>query len=344
MAQVLRPLSDRFKAKDFPALLVGLGAPDDAAVYRINDTTAIIQTMDFFPPVVDDAYAFGAITAANAMSDVYAMGGEVILALNIAAWRDDLPLELLSEIFRGGADKVAEAGAAIAGGHTITDNEPKFGLSVTGVVHPDHIATKGGARVGDVLVLTKPLGSGLITTAGKNGVASEAHLQNAIDWMSRLNRGAAQAMQQVGIKCATDITGYGLLGHAYEIAEASNVALKFRANALPILDGALEYARQKQIPGGAGRNKLYLAGKVEFTRTLDDDRGHPSASSGQALGDLYEILFDPQTSGGLLIAAPETKLDALVRALDSHGSAHWIIGETTDNRQQIADKKSITIV
>lgn len=308
----MRPLSDKFKAQDFPALLVGLGAPDDAAVYRINDTTALIQTLDFFPPVVDDAYAFGAITAANAMSDVYAMGGEVILALNLAAWRDDLPLELLSEIFRGGADKVAEAGAAIAGGHTITDQEPKYGLSVTGIVHPDRVVTKGRARVGDVLVLTKPLGSGLITTAGKNGVASDAYLQNAIAWMSRLNRGAAQAMQEIGIRCATDITGYGLLGHAYEIAEASKVALRFRADALPILDGALEYAHQKQIPGGAGRNKLYLEHKVEFTRTLDDD--------------LCEIFYDPQTSGGLLISVAEAKLDTLTRALKSRGVEHWIIG------------------
>lgn len=271
--------------------------------------------MDFFPPVVDEAYAFGAITAANAMSDVYAMGGEVLLALNIAAWREDLPWELLTEIFRGGADKVAEAGAAIAGGHTITDNEPKYGLSVTGVVHPDHIITKGGARAGDILILTKPLGAGLITTAGKNGAASDAHLQNAIAWMSKLNRGAAQAMQEVGIQCATDITGYGLLGHAYEIAQASGVALQFNADALPVLDGALEYARQKQIPGGAGRNKLYLDEKIEFARTLDDEH--------------TEILFDPQTSGGLLIAVAATKFDALTRALKSRGVEYWIVGQVS---------------
>lgn len=326
----MRPLSDKFKAQDFPALLVGLDAPDDAAVYRINATTAIIQTLDFFPPVVDDAYSFGAITAANAMSDVYAMGGQVILALNLAAWRDDLPLELLSEIFRGGADKVAEAGAAIAGGHTVIDQEPKYGLSVTGTVHPDHIITKAGARVGDLLVLTKPLGTGLITTAGKNGVASDAHLQNAIDWMSRLNRGGAQAMQAIGVQCATDITGYGLLGHAHEIAEASGVALQFRADALPILDGALLYAQQKQIPGGAGRNKLFLEGKFEFTRALDEE--------------LYEIFFDPQTSGGLLIAVPGSQTDALIRALDANGTAHWVIGEVTDIRQQTTDKIHISIV
>ena len=314
----MRPLSDKFQAKDFPALLVGLNAPDDAAVYRINDTTAIIQTLDFFPPVVDDAYAFGVITAANAMSDVYAMGGEVLFALNLAAWRDDLPLEILSDVMRGAADKVAEAGAAIAGGHTITDDEPKFGLSVTGVVHPDRIVKKSGARVGDVLVLTKPLGSGLITTAGKNGVASAAHLQNAIEWMSRLNRAAAQAMQEINVKCATDITGYGLLGHAFEIAEASGVALRFRADALPVLDGALEYARQKQIPGGAGRNKTYLDGKVEFERELNED--------------LHEILFDPQTSGGLLMAVPAAQIDALTRALQSRGVSGWVVGEVIAGR------------
>ena len=312
MAQVLRPLADKFKSQDFPALLVGLGAPDDAAVYKINDTTAIIQTMDFFPPVVDDAYSFGAITAANAMSDVYAMGGEVLLALNIAAWRDDLPLELLTEIFRGGADKVAEAGAAIAGGHTVTDKEPKYGLSVTGTVHPDRITTKGGARVGDILILTKPLGSGLITTAGKNGAASESHLQNAIAWMSKLNRGAAQAMQEIGVRCATDITGYGLLGHAYEIADASQVALLFNADALPILDGALEYASKNQIPGGSGRNKLYLDDKIKFTRELPKE--------------LYEILFDPQTSGGLFIAVPSDKIDAMQRALVSRKVEYWLVG------------------
>jgi selenide,water dikinase len=313
LAQVLRPLSEKFKAASFPALLVGLGAPDDAAVYRINDTTAIIQTLDFFPPVVDDPYAFGAIAAANALSDVYAMGGEVLLALNLAAWRDDLPLEVLSDIFRGAADKVAEAGGAIAGGHTITDDEPKFGLAVTGIVHPDRVVKKTGAHVGDILMLTKPLGSGLITTAAKNGAASPAHLQNAIDWMTRLNRGAAQAMQAVGVKCATDVTGYGLLGHAYEIVEASGVSLRFRADALPVLDGAPEYARKRQIPGGAGRNKSYLEGKVEFSKALDDA--------------FYEILFDPQTSGGLLIAVSSADSDALARALESRQVAHWIVGD-----------------
>jgi selenide,water dikinase len=321
--------------KDYPALLVGLGAPDDAAVYRVDDTTAIIQTLDFFPPVVDDAYSFGAIAAANAMSDVYAMGGEVLFALNLAAWRDDLPLETLSDVLRGAADKVAEAGAAIAGGHTIVDDEPKFGLSVTGRVHPDHIIKKSGARIGDVLVLTKPVGSGLITTAGKNGVVSNAHLQNAIVWMLRLNRGAAQAMQEIGIQSATDVTGYGLLGHAYEMAEASGVAMRFRVDAVPVLDGALEYARQKQIPGGAGRNKLFMDGKVAFIKELPEDR--------------YEILFDPQTSGGILMAVPAAQLGAMERALDSRGVMHWVVGEviqkkTSERRQQSTDEPPISVV
>jgi selenide, water dikinase len=321
--------------KDYPALLIGLGAPDDAAVYRIDESTAIIQTLDFFPPVVDDAYSFGAITAANAMSDVYAMGGEVLFALNLAAWRDDLPLETLSEVMRGAADKVAEAGAAIAGGHTVIDNEPKFGLSVTGRVHPDHIIKKSGAQIGDLLVLTKPLGTGLITTAGKNGVVSDAHLQNAIAWMARLNRGAAQAMQEIGIRSATDVTGYGLLGHAYEMAQASDVAMRIRADALPVLDGALEYARKKQIPGGAGRNKLFLDGKVAFIKALPDDR--------------YEIFFDPQTSGGLLMAVPAAQLGAMEHALDSRGVPHWVIGEvihaaTSEHRRQGIDGPHISVV
>jgi selenide,water dikinase len=313
LAQVLRPLSNEFPAKDFPALIVGISEPDDAAVYRINDTTAIIQTMDFFPPVVDDPYAFGAIAAANAMSDIYAMGGEVLFALNLAAWNEEIPLQVLSDIMRGGADKVAEAGGAIAGGHTVTDNEPKYGLSVTGTVHPDRVITKSGARVGDVLFLTKPLGTGLITTAGKNETVSEPHLQNAIDWMMRLNRSAMQAMQKMNVRCATDVTGYALLGHAYEIAQASNVALRVRALALPILDGALEYARKKQIPGGAGRNKLYLEGKVKFEEKVDED--------------LNAILFDPQTSGGLLIAVTSENAARLADELTSRNVSHWIIGD-----------------
>src|SRR5512136_704795 len=193
LAHVLRPLQDRFNRADYPDLLVGLGQPDDAAVYRFAPDRAIIQTTDFFPPVVDDAYSFGAIAAANAMSDVYAMGGEVLFALNIAAFPEDLDIEILGDIMRGSADKVAEAGGVIAGGHTVRDREPKYGLAVTGVAHPDHLLTKGGARAGEVLYLAKSLGAGVVTTALKREQADPAHVQAAVESMVQLNRAAAHA-------------------------------------------------------------------------------------------------------------------------------------------------------
>jgi selenide, water dikinase len=293
-------------------LLVGLGAPDDAAVYRIADDRAIIQTMDFFPPVVDDAYTFGAIAAANAMSDVYAMGGEVLFGLNIAAWREDLPLELLSEILRGGAEKMREGGGVIAGGHTITDQEPKYGIAVTGMVNPQHIMTKGGAQVGDVLMLTKPLGTGILTTAGKRGIVPENILQNAIRWMMTLNRNASHAARAAGIRSATDITGYSLLGHAYEMASASNVQFQFQRNQLPILDGAFELAKQGSIPGGTARNRDYLRDKVFLPENLT--------------GEWDALLFDPQTSGGLLMAVPREKLDVLLQEFKTREVQPWIVG------------------
>ncbi len=311
--QVLRPLAGQFNLKDFPNLLVGLGAPDDAAVYRIDDARAIIQTMDFFPPVVDDAYAYGAIAAANAMSDIYAMGGEVLLGLNIVAWREDLPLELLTEILRGGGDKMAEGGGVIAGGHTITDKEPKYGIAVTGVARPDAIFTKRGAQVGDVLILTKPLGTGILTTAGKNGTAAAGDLENAIAWMLKLNRGASHAAHAVGLRSATDITGYSLLGHAYDMADASGVAFQIELKQLPVLDGALDLARQGQTPGGTARNRDYLHDKVFLPKELSDE--------------WEALLFDPQTSGGLLLPVPAAKLDALVHELDARSVAHWQIGQ-----------------
>ncbi len=286
--------------------------PDDAAVYRIGDERAIIQTMDFFPPVVDDAYAYGAIAAANAMSDIYAMGGEVLLGLNIVAWREDLPLELLTEILRGGGDKMAEGGGVIAGGHTITDKEPKYGIAVTGVARPDAIFTKRGAQVGDVLILTKPLGTGILTTAGKNGAATAGDLEKAIAWMLKLNRGASQAAQAVGLRSATDITGYSLLGHAYEMADASGIAFQIELKQLPVLDGALELARQGQTPGGTARNRDYLRDKVFLPKELSDE--------------WEALLFDPQTSGGLLLPVPAAKLDALIHELDARRVAHWQIG------------------
>lgn len=297
-------------------LLVGLGAPDDAAVYRIADDRAIIQTMDFFPPVVDDAYAFGAIAAANAMSDVYAMGGEVLFGLNIAAWREDLPLELLSEILRGGAEKMRQGGAVIAGGHTITDQEPKYGLAVTGMVNPQEIMTKGGAQRGDTLILTKPLGTGILTTAGKRGIVEPDVLDKAIRWMMTLNRDASLTARAAGIRSVTDITGYALLGHAYEMAHASGVQFRIQRDHLPVLDGALELAGQGSIPGGTARNRDYLRDKVLFTEDLSPEWD--------------ALLFDPQTSGGLLMAVPHAKLDTLIKELDTRAVAHWKIGNVVE--------------
>lgn len=293
-------------------LLVGLGAPDDAAVYRIDAERAIIQTMDFFPPVVDDAYAFGAIAAANAMSDVYAMGGDVLFGLNIAAWREDLPLELLSEILRGGAEKMREGGGVIVGGHTITDKEPKYGVAVTGMVNPQNILTKAGARVGDVLILTKPLGTGILTTAGKRGTISEDALQNAIRWMMTLNQAASHAARAVGLKSVTDITGYALLGHAYEMANASGVQFHFALDKLPVLDDALALAQAGNVPGGTARNRDYLRDKVLLPENLSDAWD--------------ALLFDPQTSGGLLMAVPREKLDTLLHEFQTRNVAYWMVG------------------
>lgn len=296
-------------------LLVGLAAPDDAAVYRLAEDRAIIQTMDFFPPVVDDAYTFGAIAAANAMSDVYAMGGEVLFGLNIAAWREDLPLELLAEILRGGAEKMREGGGVIAGGHTITDKEPKYGIAVTGMVNPREIFTKAGAQIGDILILTKPLGTGILTTAGKNGIVSEDDLNTAIRWMLTLNRDAARAAHKAGIRSATDISGYALLGHAYEMASASQVRFEFELKRLPVLDGAFDLVKRGSMPGGTARNRDYLRDKVFLPQDLSDEWDG--------------VLFDPQTSGGLLLAVAPDKIDMLVNAFRERAVAHWMVGQVT---------------
>lgn len=314
----MRPLAAQFQASRFPDLLVGLGAPDDAAVYRLNANQAIISTIDFFPPVVDDPYFYGAIAAANAMSDVYAMGGEVLLGLNIAAWRDDLPLELLSEVFRGGAEKMAEGGGVIAGGHTITDKEPKYGIAVMGVVHPEQVFTKGGARPGDILVLTKPLGTGILTTAGKNGKVTPVHLDVAIEWMVKLNRDAAHAACAAGLSCVTDITGYSLIGHAYEMAAASRVGFQIELGSLPVLEGALNCARAGQIPGGTRRNRDYLRDKVSVPTDLTEEWD--------------ALLFDPQTSGGLLMAVSPLLREGLIREFDARHVAHWQVGRVVDGK------------
>ena len=305
-----------------PDLLIGLDVSDDAAVYKINPTTAMIQTVDFFPPIVDDPYSYGAIAAANALSDVYAMGGRPVLALAIAAFPDDLPHSMIQAIMQGGADKVAEAGAVLGGGHTVVDKEPKYGLCVTGLIDPQRITPKAGAQVGDRLLLTKPLGTGLITTAAKQDRCDPAHLEAAIASMLTLNRQAAELAAQVTIHGATDITGFGLLGHADEIARHSAVGLRVRLADLPALPGALDYAAAELAPGGLYRNKAYLEQNSYLRYAASADLGPSSAA--------YKLLlFDPQTSGGLLFVLPPADAAALSAICAAAAQPCWDIGEIT---------------
>jgi selenide,water dikinase len=315
LAQVLRPLAGMFPAEDYPNLLVGLGAPDDAAVYRLSPDQAIIETADFFPPIVDDAFTFGAIAAANALSDVYAMGGRPLFAINLVAFPEDLPPEVIGEILRGGAEKLREAGAVLAGGHSVTDREPKYGLAVTGLVHPDRIFTKGGARHGDRLVLTKALGTGVITTAHKSGQVDEADLAAAIASMLHLNRSAAEAAQATpGVHAVTDVTGFGLLGHAHEMAHLAGVGFVLDHAELPWLPGARRLAEQWIFPGGSERNEAYFGRWVILSAEL-------------SLADWQvRLLHDPQTSGGLLISVAAASLPALVERLHAAGEAAHVIG------------------
>jgi len=289
---VLQPLKETFNPADYPDLLVGLSAADDAAVYRLNDQQAIVSTTDFFPPVVDDPYDFGAIAAANAMSDVYAMGGKVLFAINLVAFPEGEDLDILREILRGGAEKVAEAGAVIAGGHSVKDKEPKYGLTVTGLIDPALVKTKGGAIPGDVLILTKPLGVGVVTTALRQQLTDPAHLAAAVDSMKQLNKSAAEAAIAANANSMTDITGFGLLGHAHEMAHLGQVDFRFFLHKLPWLPGALAYGEAGAFPGGTTANQQYFAPWVEFA---------PEVSQ------LYQdMLWTPETSGGLLVAlSPE---------------------------------------
>jgi len=298
--------------------LVGLESPDDAAVYRISDELAVVLTVDFFTPVVDDPYQYGAIAAANAMSDVYAMGGEVTLALNIAAFPPKMPSTIVAEILRGGAEKVAEAGGVIAGGHTIDDDEPKYGLAVMGFVHPSHVAQKAGALPGDSLVLTKPLGVGIITTAAKGDAASPEHVQAAVESMLQLNRRAARLMRESGFHAATDITGFALLGHAHEMAEQGGVRFRFHVDRLPFLPGARHYADQWLFPGGSCRNQ---------------DRYGAAVSIGPGVDEAMEmLLYTPETSGGLLIALSDESLEHLAAACRREGQPFWVVGEVLEGR------------
>jgi selenide,water dikinase len=313
LAQALLPLT----ADSHPDLLVGLQTSDDAAVFRINAEQAIVQTVDFFPPIVDDPYSYGAIAAANSMSDVFAMNGSVLLALSVAAFPAEMPIEAITSIFEGAADKVREAGGIIAGGHTVIDSEPKYGLSVTGTVPPDRIWTKAGARPGDELILTKPLGTGLITTALKNGSASADHVADAVQSMSTLNRGAQEAVTDLAIHACTDITGFSLAGHASELASKSGVHIELDATALPVIEGALGYARAGHVSGGLQRNRAHFEGdRVQVADSVP--------------AELQLVCFDPQTSGGLLLAADSLTIDSIQRRLESRGLPHWRVGRITE--------------
>ena len=295
---------------------MGLGQPDDAAVWRIDAARSLVVTTDFFTPVVDDPYDYGAIAAANSLSDVYAMGGTPFLALNIAAFPPDLPSDFLGKIILGGAEKAKEAGVVIAGGHTIQDKEPKYGLIAVGFADPARTMTKGFARPGDVLVLSKPLGFGTTTTAIKQGKASQEDITEVTNWMKRLNREAAQLGLDFGVRGATDITGFSLLGHAWEMAAASGVGFRFDWESIPFTKGAFNYASQFIFPGGASDNRLYFESHVKFTRDLVEES--------------QLLLFDPQTSGGLLMAVPKNKLGGMVTRADQIGQPLWVIGEVVE--------------
>jgi selenide,water dikinase len=302
-------------------LLVGLGRSDDAAVYRVTDDVAIVETVDFFPPIVDDPYLYGAIAAANSMSDVYAMGGQVLFALNVAGFPRDLPKAIIAAVFRGGADKVREAGGVIAGGHTVVDAEPKYGLCVTGRVDPRRILVKGGLRPGQHVFLSKPLGTGVIATAAKNDQCEPAVLDGAVQSMLRLNRVAAEVAQEGGAGGATDITGFGLLGHASEMVEASGAGLTLRSRDLPLLPGALALAERGTFSGGMGRNRRYLEDALGARGQLRIDPAVPEA--------LVKLLCESETSGGLLFAVEAERAGTVRDGFARRGEPVWDVGVVT---------------
>ena len=291
---------------------MGLREPDDAAVWRLDEGSAIVVTTDFFTPVVDDAYDYGSIAAANSLSDVYAMGGKPFLALNVAALPDDLPAEISSEIIRGGAEKAREAGVVIAGGHTVKDKEPKYGLVVIGFVDPRTMLSKGGLIIGDALVLTKPLGFGVTTTALKREQAEEGDVLEAVTWMKQLNKAVSQLAVEFKLRGGTDITGYSLLGHGLEMADASGVSLQLDLAKIPFITGARKYAERGTFPGGAFDNKKYFESKVRFADSIDEVN--------------QMLLFDPQTSGGLLLGVPHEKLDSFLARTRETDQNAWVIG------------------
>lgn len=317
MAQVLCHLPKVYDEN----LIVGLDTSDDAAVYKINDDLAIIQTLDFFTPVVDDPYTYGQIAATNSLSDIYAMGGEPKLALNIVCFPNCLPPDVLVEILKGGHDKVKEAGAILVGGHTVEDDEPKYGLSVTGFVHPRKVLTNSAAKVGDLLVITKPIGTGIINTAIKGGLADKDSYEQAVKVMTTLNKYAKDAVGKVGVNGCTDITGFGLLGHGLEMASASQVSLKIDHKKIPLIKGTLEYAQMGLVPKGAYSNEKYIGNRVKFADYIERE--------------MVDILFDPQTSGGLFVSVAKDKVDTLLEELRNTPTEYAVIGEVVEKQDHL---------
>lgn len=299
-------------------MLAGLSAMDDAAVYKLDNERALIMTADFFPPIVDDPYLYGAVAAANALSDVYAMGGEPLMAINLVGWPADVDAETLALVLKGGADKVAEAGAFLAGGHTVVDVEPKYGMAVAGLVKPDQILRKDGVEEGDVLVLTKPLGSGIISTALKTGQAAEIHVQACVDAMTALNHDAMYAARVMypHVHAATDITGFGILGHAHEMATQSGCRFRLEWDRLPWIDGSVEYAKLKCFSAGGKRNSEFYSRWIDYDVELTDWQ--------------KMMLHDPQTSGGLLLAVEAGSAPGLLLALEARGRVGYIVGEAIE--------------
>ena len=297
------------------ALIAGLNPPDDAAAYRVSDDLAVIGTVDFFPPLVDDARTFGQIAAANAMSDVFAMGGRVLFALSIAAFPEELPRDVMAEVFEGASETVRAAGGTLAGGHTIRDSEPKYGLAVVGAAHPARLLRKGGARPGDVLVLTKGLGTGLLVSGARQGRTSPDDLSTAIDSMRALNRTPSEVFVANGVVSATDVTGFGLLGHGLEMARASGTRFVFEADALPALPGAMELARAGVETGGAAHNRRFVRDELEIRKGVTDEQ--------------VTLGHDPQTSGGLLAAVPVDRLRSVLTELDTAGVSTWRVGQVS---------------
>jgi selenide, water dikinase len=316
LAQVVRPLMDFFPATVAPDVIIGLGAVDDAAVHRIGGGRVSVVSLDFFPPVVDDATDYGAIAAANSMSDVWAMGAEPVLALCIALFPKDMPTQVASAVLLGAAERVRAAGAVIAGGHTMDSAEPVFGLAVIGLGDEDELMLKGGLEVGQKLVLSKPLGSGLLTTAAKHGKITSEDLADVIGIMKRLNGPAARVGRQCGVRGATDITGFGLAGHALEMAEGAGVGLRLGFDAVPLMESVMHWAEQGAFAGGAHRNRKAYQGRIDFAASVSEPR--------------QMLLFDPQTSGGLLMGVAADRADALLAKLRETDPEAAIVGEVVE--------------